>query len=85
MDALDGNAIAGLLRRGLRRRHDDRLGPCAHCGAAASLAESVVYLRAPGVVLRCRTCDTVLAVFVEKSGLRCVDLQGLRALRGHVG
>ena len=85
MEALDGNAIAGLLQEVFGNDMTTASGVCAHCGDERVLAECRVYLRAPGIVLRCRTCDTVLAVFVEKSGLRCVDLQGLRALRGHAG
>ena len=57
-------------------------GICAHCGSERVLAECRVYMRAPGVVVRCRTCDIVLAVFVERNGLHCVDIQGLRALHG---
>jgi hypothetical protein len=85
MEALDGNAIAGLLHEVFAHEMTIATGVCAHCGDEQLLAECRVYVRAPGVVVRCRTCDTVLAVIVEKSGLYCVDLQGLRAMHGHVG
>jgi len=55
---------------------------CAGCGASGPLAESAVYLRAPGIVVRCRQCDTVLAVVVERQAVYCVDLRGLSALQG---
>ena len=81
MDALDGNAIGGLLREVFGAELTNAIGTCAHCGAVGPLAETVVFLRGPGVVVRCRSCDAVLLVIVERQGLRCVDLQGLSALR----
>jgi Family of unknown function (DUF6510) len=39
-----------------------------------------VYLRAPGTIDRCRTCDNVLMAFVTTHGRMCVDLQGLAVL-----
>jgi hypothetical protein len=85
MEALDGNAIAGLLQNLFGRDMTTASGVCTHCGSERVLAECRVYVRAPGVVVRCRTCDGVLAVFVEKNGLHCVDLQGLRVVHGHLG
>ena len=80
MDALDGNAIAGLLQEVFGQEMTTATGVCAHCGNEGLLAECRVYVRTPGVVVRCRTCGAVLAVFVERNSLHCVDLQGLRAL-----
>jgi hypothetical protein len=80
MDALDGNAIAGLLEEVFGRDMTTAWGACAHCGARLQLAESVVYLHAPGVVVRCRRCERVLMVFVQVRETRCVDLMGLERL-----
>jgi hypothetical protein len=33
-----------------------------------------------GTVVRCRTCDAVLMVFLPVRGITCVDLQGLASL-----
>jgi hypothetical protein len=55
-------------------------GTCASCGARSMVGEFRVYLRAPGVVVRCRHCDGVVMVFVEVHGVTCVDLRGLAAL-----
>jgi hypothetical protein len=82
MEALDGNAIGGLLEELFGRDMTTASGVCAHCGDERPVAECTVYVRAPGVVVRCRTCDSVLVVIVEKRGVHCVDLQGLVALRG---
>ena len=80
MDALDGNAIAGLLVDVFGAEMTTAMGVCAHCGAAAPLAEHMVYNRAPGTVLRCRGCLELLMVVVEVRSINCVDLGGLAAL-----
>ena len=84
MDALDGNAIAGLLQDIFGHDMTTASGVCGRCGDQRPMAECKVFVRAPGVVVRCRTCDNVLAVIVEKHELHCVDLQGFRALRGQL-
>ena len=80
MDALDGNAIAGQLFAVFGREMTTASGVCAGCGAKSQLAELKVYLRGPGTVARCRSCDNVLIVLVEIRGVTCVDLRGLAAL-----
>jgi hypothetical protein len=55
-------------------------GTCASCGARSMLGEFRVCLCAPGVVARCRHCDSVVMVFVEVRGVTCVDLHALAAL-----
>ena len=81
MDALDGNAMGGLLRDVFGVEMTTARAVCARCGAAAQVAEVRVYLRAPGTVARCRSCDAVLMVLVEVRGMASVDLNGLADLR----
>ncbi len=80
MDPLDGNAIAGLMFDVFGAEMTTAKGTCATCGASHVMAELVVYLEAPGTVVRCRTCESVVAVFVEVRGTYCVDLRGMGAL-----
>jgi hypothetical protein len=80
MEALDGNAIGGLLLEVFGSEMTAATGTCAHCGAVAHVAELVVYLEAPGTVVRCRTCGSIVMVVVETRGIKCVDLQGLASL-----
>ena len=80
MDALDGNAIAGGLMDVFGDEMTPAIGVCNGCGASAPVAEFEVYLRAPGVVARCRSCGNVLLVLVTIRGITCVDLRGLAAL-----
>lgn len=80
LDALDGNAIAGLLVDVFGVEMTTATGVCANCGASGQVAESVVYLRAPGTVVRCRSCNSVLMVLVTVRAITCVDLRGLATL-----
>jgi hypothetical protein len=80
MDALDGNAIAGLLHDVFGNELTTAASRCRQCGDERPVAELVVYVRAPGTVVRCRTCASVLMVLVEVRGVTCVDLNGLAVL-----
>lgn len=84
MEAVDGNAIGGLLHEVFGTEMTDSASVCVcvcgSCGAARQVAELAVYLHAPGTVVRCRSCDSVLMVFVKIHDRTCVDLMGLAAL-----
>jgi len=80
MEALDGNAIAGLLLDVFGAEMTTASGTCGNCGAAGLIAEAVVYVQAPGTVLRCRSCGSLLIVLVTIRGCTCVDMRGLSAL-----
>ena len=74
---VDGNAIAGMLMEIFAVDMTDSQGQCANCHDVAPLADTRVYMQAPGVVVRCRSCDAVLATIVEEDGHRRINLQGL--------
>ena len=80
MDELDGNAIGGLLEEIFGTDMTMAIGTCASCGASGPVAETVVYLRAPGTVARCRACTAVLMVVVRRGQGSCVDLRGMATL-----
>jgi class 3 adenylate cyclase len=80
MEPLDGNAIAGLLLDVFGSDMTTATGVCASCGAGAVLAEQMVYNRAPGTVVRCRSCTSMLMVFVEVRRIYCVDMSGISSI-----
>jgi hypothetical protein len=80
MDAVDGNAIGGLLYEIFGTEMTAAASVCGNCGDARPVAELAVYLRAPGTVVRCRSCASVLMVFARIHDRTCVDLLGLAAL-----
>jgi Family of unknown function (DUF6510) len=85
MDALedsvvDGNAIGGMLMEVFGTEMTTVVGTCRSCGTASQVAEFAVYRPGLGTVVRCRSCDNVLMVFVEIREVTCVDLMGLASL-----
>ena len=80
MNPLDGNAIGGLLLEVFSTEMTTAVGTCASCGASGPVAETVVYLDAPGTVVRCRVCTAVLMIIMSRQGVNCVGLPGLAAL-----
>lgn len=65
---LDGNALAGLLGELFGREMTIARGACGACGAVDDLGAATVYVHAPGAVIRCRHCATILLVAVRTPG-----------------
>ena len=78
--AVDGNAIGGLLASVFGAEMTTATGTCGSCGAVTMVAELPVYLTEIGTVVRCRSCQSVLMVFVSVREITCVDLMGLASL-----
>jgi Family of unknown function (DUF6510) len=78
--SLDGNAIGGLLLEIFAIEMTSAETTCAACGAVRPVADSMVYLRGPGTVVRCRRCTGVLMVISRVRGLNCIDMSGVAAL-----
>jgi len=77
---LDGNAAAGMLESVLGVDVTSARGVCAGCGAVTHIGALIAYVHAPGVVLRCVQCDSVmLRAMRSRDGYR-VDLRGMRHL-----
>jgi hypothetical protein len=77
---LDGNAAAGILAELFGREVTLATGVCGSCRASAFVAELQVYVRAPGMVVRCPVCEAVLIRIVEGRGRTWLDLSGLATL-----
>lgn len=79
-EALDGNAVGGVLGAVFGVEMTLATGVCGTCGAAGEVATLRVYVQAPGAVVRCPGCDSVLIKVVETPGRTWLDLSGLRTL-----
>jgi Family of unknown function (DUF6510) len=77
---LDGNAIGGELLELFGVEMTFAQGTCASCGNRAPMAEVDVYMHAPGIVARCRTCEAVLLRIVHGRDRTWLDVSGLRGL-----
>jgi hypothetical protein len=80
MEPLDGNAIAGALHAHFGVEMTVARGVCGHCGTGAQIGELRVYMRAPGAVVRCRTCGWIVMVLVEIGGDSRVHLPSFELL-----
>ena len=67
---LDGNSLAGVLAELLVPEMTAARGRCGGCGAIEAIGAGLVYAEpdAPGAVLRCCHCESVLAVVVRRNG-----------------
>jgi Family of unknown function (DUF6510) len=81
MDRLDGNAIGGVLGEIFGREMTVAVGVCGSCGATGPVAELHVYMRAPGIVVRCPSCESVLLKIVQSERRTWLDLSGLRGVQ----
>ena len=77
---LDGNAIGGLLREIFTMEMTGAITTCAGCGAVNAVGRVDVYVRAPGAVVRCPSCESVLMRIVRGPGRYWVDMSGVRCL-----
>lgn len=86
MTHVDGNAVIGALSIALGADMAEASAVCGHCGLQHAIAECHVYLRCPGIVIRCPQCTSVEIVLVEinhrfhvtMSGVEAIDVTGGR-------
>lgn len=80
---LDGNAAAGPMADVLGFDITTAVGRCLSCGTSAVLARCRVYSGGPGLVMRCSSCDYVLArlvvaprrTWLEMTGIACLQIE----------
>jgi hypothetical protein len=76
---LDGNAAAGVLQDVFVMEVTSARGACESCGTIAEIGSAPLYMfpHAPGAVLRCRNCETVLMVVMHGGGRFRLGMPGL--------
>lgn len=77
---LDGNQLAGPLGALFAVDVTRAVGRCDGCGQVGLLAETRVYVQAPGLVARCTGCEGVVLRLVQADGRSWLDLRGLSYL-----
>lgn len=78
---VDGNAAAGAFTEVLRFDATTATLMCAGCDRITPFAESRVYQRAPGIVVRCPGCYRVLARLTQTPTEVWLDLRGIQYWR----
>lgn len=80
MPHVDGNALAGLLAEVFPFDLTGAIGRCRGCGATGMIGDTMVYFASPGIIVRCPTCDAVLATLVETPARVWLSLSGVTGL-----
>jgi len=76
---VDGNAAGGAFAEVLGFDVTTTTLTCAGCGCVGAFAESHVYNRAPGIVVRCPGCEDVLARLVRTPTDVWLELRGAQS------
>ena len=80
-DYMDGNMLGGTLGELFTMDVTAATVTCASCGAAMAIAQTRVYLHAPGMVARCPSCDAVLLRLVRGPDRAWLDMRGVTSLQ----
>lgn len=78
---VDGNAIAGELEQIFGRDMTMAVARCASCASGSMMASLMAFVRGPGAVLRCPSCQSVIARIVETPTATYLDARGAMYLR----
>ncbi|HEX6506563.1 MAG TPA: DUF6510 family protein [Chloroflexota bacterium] len=78
---VDGNAAAGLLGEIISFDITMAKTWCATCGRMEPAGAELVYADAPGMVMRCMHCESVLMKIVHGEGRYWLDMRGVACLQ----
>ena len=76
---LDGNAVAGMLTEVFAVEMTTATMTCGNCGMAGAVGAMHVF-RGAGIVMRCPSCDNVVAKIVEGGTRMWMNFGGMQAL-----
>jgi hypothetical protein len=78
---VDANAVGGLLQEIFGTEMTSAPAECAHCGNVAEMGTLLAFTQAPGIVLRCSTCEEVVLRIVQTPDATLLDARGAVYLR----
>jgi hypothetical protein len=78
---LDGNVAAGLLGEIFPIEMTMVRTQCATCGRMEPTGAEPVYADAPGMVMRCLHCESVLIKIVHGGGRYWLDMRGVACMQ----
>ncbi len=78
---LDANAAAGLLQEIFGTDMTAAPTECANCGQEGEIGTLLAFTQAPGVVLRCPSCENVVVRIVQTPNAFYIDARGAVYLR----
>jgi hypothetical protein len=80
-NALDGNAMAGRLAEIFSVEMTSAHITCQNCKSVRPLAEGTLYVRGPGMTLRCVDCTSVLGRIVRARDTLWFEFTGTASFR----
>ncbi|MDQ0893680.1 DUF6510 family protein [Agromyces ramosus] len=80
MQHFDGNSLAGPLADFFAFDITTTNARCNGCGNVSELARAMVYRSDAGTVVRCDSCDHVLATLVEAGDRAWIGFSGVSAI-----
>ena len=72
---VDGNAVGGVLGEIFVHEMTSARVKCEGCNAIEPLGAEHVYMQAPGIVVRCCHCESVLLVITQRDGSYMIGFQ----------
>lgn len=78
---LDGNSAAGMFQEIFGVEMTTSMTECATCGNEGEIGTLLAFVQAPGTVLRCPTCQSVMIRIVETPDSIYLDARGAMYLR----
>ncbi len=78
---LDANAAAGLLQEIFGTDMTAAPTECANCGQEGEIGTLLAFTQAPGVVLRCPACESVVVRITQTPNAFYIDARGAVYLR----
>ena len=78
---VDGNAVAGLLRQVFGREVTPAPTECGSCGKRSEIGGLLSFTHAPGIVLRCSACESVIMRISRTADAIYLDARGAVFLR----
>ena len=79
--SVDGNAVASAFEEIFRIDLTTAIVTCAGCRASGAFAEQRAFIGVPGTVLRCPSCDHLLARVVETPTEVWLEMSGSASWR----
>ncbi len=73
---LDGNALGGMFHEIFAAEMTAAPSECANCGNVSAMGALLAFTQAPGMVLRCPTCESVMIRIVETPTAFYLDARG---------
>lgn len=78
---LDANAVAGVLQEIFGNDMTAAPTECAACGQEGEVGTLLAFTQAPGIVLRCPSCENIMVRITQTPEAFYIDARGAVYLR----